>query len=168
MSRFLSSLVSASRRPLLLHMRADLTVQQQEYLGRQYRVIKDPLTLKYYRFEEEEYAILEMLDGKASLEELRHRFEQRFAPQKITLQELHRLIGMLHQASLIVSDSPGQGAQLLRRKRERLRRERFARFTNILSVRFPGFDPDRLLARLNGSLGRLFTVPACAAWGALA
>ena len=107
------SLASGSSRPLLLRKRPDLVVQQQEYLGRRYWVIKDPLALKYYRFEEEEYALLQMLDGQASLDELQSRFEARFAPQRITRQELHQLLGMLHRSSLLLSDAPGQGEQLL-------------------------------------------------------
>ncbi|MCI0358895.1 MAG: hypothetical protein L0211_10485, partial [Planctomycetaceae bacterium] len=57
-----SSLISSSRRPLALRMRADLVVQRQTWQGREYWLVKDPLTLKYYRFEDEEFALLEMLD----------------------------------------------------------------------------------------------------------
>jgi putative peptide zinc metalloprotease protein len=143
-------------------MRADLTIREHAYLGRRYWVIKDPLALKYYRFEEEEFAILEMLDGTLSLEEIQHRFESRFTPQKVTVQELHQLVGMLHRASLVVSDSPGQGKQLLERSRETRRRERIGRLANILNLRFKGFDPDRLLARLNGVFGWYFSLPSLA------
>ncbi|MFV1967253.1 MAG: hemolysin D [Pirellulaceae bacterium] len=152
-------LVSGANRSLRLRMRADLMIQQQSYLGRHYWVVKDPVALKYYRFEEEEFALLEMLDGRAGLEEIQHRFEKRFAPQKITLQELHQLLGMLHRSALVVSDAPGQGPQLLQRHRERSRRERLAAVTNILCVRVRGFDPDRLLTWLNRRLGWLFSLP---------
>ena len=159
MSRFLQSLVSSARRPLLLRMRADLIVREHHYLGRRYWVIKDPLALKYYRFEDEEFAILEMLDGGSSLEVIQQRFEARFAPQKITLQELHQLVGMLHRAALVISDSPGQGKQLLERSRQVRRKERLAWLTNILSMRFKGFDPDWLLTKLNRTCGWYFSLP---------
>lgn len=159
MSRILQSLVSSARRALLLRKRADLVVREQSYLGRRYWVIKDRLALKYYRFEEEEFAILEMLDGTCSLEDIQRRFETRFAPQKITLQELHQLVGMLHRASLVVSDSPGQGRQLLERSRETRTRERWAKLTNLLGLRFKGFDPDRLLTWLNRACGWFFSLP---------
>lgn len=159
-------LVTGAGRPLLLRRRPDLEVRQQSYLGRRYWVIKDPLSLKYYRFEEEEYAILEMLDGQSDLAEIQRRFERRFAPQKITLGELHQLMGMLHRSSLVVSDAPGQGDRLLERRRSRTRRETLAAATNVLSLRFRLFDPDELLGRLDRYLGWLFS-PACAAAGLL-
>ena len=59
-------MTSSSSRPLRLHRRPDLSAHRQSYQGRDYWVIKDPISLKYYRFEEEENALLEMMDGYAS------------------------------------------------------------------------------------------------------
>jgi putative peptide zinc metalloprotease protein len=80
-------------------------------LGRKYWIVKDRLAQKYYRFEEEEFALLEMLDGQASLQDIQAEFERRFAPQKITTYELHQLVSMLHRSALVVSDAAGQGQQ---------------------------------------------------------
>ncbi|HUG69446.1 MAG TPA: hemolysin D [Pirellulaceae bacterium] len=151
---------STGARVLQLRKRADLRIEQQTYLGRHYWVVKDPLALKYYRFEEEEIALLEMLDGQSSLEEIQAQFEERFAPQKITLQELHQLVGMLHRSALVVSDAEGQGPQLLKRHREQARRQRVSSLTNILCIRFKGFDPDRLLGWLDRHVGWFFSA-AC-------
>ena len=69
------SLVSSSARKLPMRMRPDLTATQQRYQGRLYWVVKEPVGLQYYRFQEEEYAILQMLDGQSSLDEIKERFE---------------------------------------------------------------------------------------------
>ena len=151
---------SGNARALQLRMRPDLRIEHQTYLGRHYWVVKDPLALKYYRFEEEEFALLEMLDGQSSLEEIQARFEERFSPQKITLQELHQLVGMLHRSALVVSDAEGQGAQLLKRHVEQARRQRISSLTNILCIRFKGIDPDRFLGWLDRRVGWFFS-PAC-------
>ena len=147
-------------RALQLRMRADLRIEHQTYLGRHYWVVKDPLALKYYRFEEEEIALLAMLDGQSSLEGIQAQFEERFAPQKITLQELHQLIGMLHRSALVVSDAEGQGSQLLKRHNEQARRRRWSSLTNVLCIRCKGVDPDRLLGWLDRRIGWFFS-PAC-------
>lgn len=157
MNQAKQNLVSGSSRPLLLRKRPDLVVQQQEYLGRRYWVIKDPVALKYYRFEEEEYTLLEMLDGQISLDELQYRFEARFAPQRITRQELHQLVGMLHRSSLLLSDAPDQGRQLLQRRRDRSRRARWAALGNVLSIRIPVCDPDGFLGWLHARVGWVFS-----------
>lgn len=139
------SLLSSSARILPIRKRPDLVAQRQNYLGRTYWVIKDPLGLNYYRFQEEEYAILQMLDGRTSLDEIKERFEEDFPPQKITLEELQQFLGMLHRSGLVVANVAGQGAQLRKRRDERKRKEFLAAISNILCIRFKGFDPERLL-----------------------
>ena len=139
------SMVSSSSRPIRMRVRADLTAQRQRYQGRIYWVVKDPIGLNYFRFQEEEYSILNMLDGEVSLEEVKWRFEKQFPPQKITVEELDRLVGMLHRSNLVVADVTGQGTELEKRGVERKRKERFAKWTNILAIRFKGIDPDRVL-----------------------
>mgnify|MGYP000305706262 CR=1 FL=1 len=103
-----SNLISSASRPLRLRRRADMTAQRQSYQGTSFWVVKDPLALKYYRFHDEEYALLSMLDGTCSLDQLRRNFERRFAPQKISLEERTAFIGPLHPSGLDVSDYPGQ------------------------------------------------------------
>ena len=81
------SLVSSSARALPVRVRPDLSAKQQRYLGQMYWVVKEPIGLKYFRFQEEEYAILHMLDGQSSLDEIKVEFENRFPPQKIILRQ---------------------------------------------------------------------------------
>lgn len=155
-----SAMTSSSGRPLRLHCRPDLIIQQQSYQGRDYWVVKDPISLKYYRFEEEEYALLEMLDGRSSPDQIKRRFDYRFAPQKITMQELYQFAGMLYRSSLLVSDAPNQGVELLQRGEKTRKAERRQSLTNILSIRYKGFDPDQLLTVMNRYVGWFFTWPA--------
>ena len=145
MSTLADNLVSSSSRILRLRARADLTAKKQVYQGKTYWVVKDPVALTYFRFQEEEYAILNMLDGTSSLDQIKRRFEREFPPQKSTVEELDRLIGMLHKSSLVVSDARGQGAALKTRGTERRRQEMLASMSNVLAIRFKGFDPDRFL-----------------------
>ena len=107
--------------------------------------MKEPVGLKYYRFQEEEFAILQMLDGESSYQDLKQQFESEFTPQRITLHDLQHFIGMLHRSGLVVSDSPGQGRQLKRRRDEKARRELIGKLSNVLAIRFKGIDPERIL-----------------------
>ncbi len=145
MATLADSIVSSSSRRLAIRMRPDLKARRQRYQGRVYWVVKDPVGLQYYRFEEEEFSILQMLDGEVSLDELAERFEAEFPPQTIRVEELQNFIGMLHRSGLVLSDSPGQGGQLKKRRDERKRKEMIGAATNILSFRFKGFDPERIL-----------------------
>ena len=142
-----------------MRMRADLTAVQQSYQGRDYWVVKDPLTLKYFRFEEEEFRLLKMLDGVTSPDQIKRRFDYDFAPQKITMQELYQFVGMLFRSSLLVSDSPNQGVELKKRGDKSAAAGWKSQLTNILSIRFRGFDPDRLLEAMNPYTAWFFTWP---------
>lgn len=159
---------ASNDRPLRLRKRHDLVAKSQEYLGRRYWVVKDPLRLKYYRFEEEEYSILESLNGQTSLEEIRRGFERRFAPQKLTAQELHRLVTMLHRAALVISDMSGQGEQLLERARKEAKKKWLSAASQLLSFRFRGVNPDRTLSWIDAWVGWVFSWPAFAMALALA
>jgi len=156
------SLLSSSARKLRIRVRPDLSAQRQRYQGRTFWVIKDPVGLHYFRFQEEEYAILQMLDGETSLDEIKERFEGDFPPQKITLEEIQHFLGMLHHSGLILAGVQGQGAQLLKRRGERRRRELLGVITNILCIRFKGIDPERMLAWLYPKVRWLFSPAALA------
>jgi putative peptide zinc metalloprotease protein len=139
------SLLSSSARKLPIRKRPDLVARRQQYLGRTYWVVKEPVGLNYFRFQEEEFAILQMLDGETSLDEIKERFEAEFPPQKITLEELQQFLGTLHRSGLVVANVPGQGQQLGKRRGERRRKELINSVSNILCLRFKGLDPERLL-----------------------
>jgi putative peptide zinc metalloprotease protein len=160
MATLADSLVSSSSRKLPIRKRPDLEARRQRYQGQVYWVVKDPVGLQYYRFEEEEYAILQMLDGQSSLDEIGDRFEREFPPQTIRTEELQQFIGMLHRSGLVVTDAPGQGQQLVKRRGERKRQELIATATNILSLRFKGIDPERFFNVVYPFVRWFFTVPA--------
>jgi putative peptide zinc metalloprotease protein len=154
------SLISSASRPLPLRMRPDLSMRLHRYQGRPYWVVKEPIGLKYFRFQEEEFAILKMLDGNSSYESIKERFESEFAPQRITLQDLQHFIGMLHRSGLVAADAPGQGRQLKRRRDEYRRRELLGRLSNVLALRFKGIDPERLLNWMYPYIGWYFSKTA--------
>jgi len=157
MSTLADSLVSSSSRPLAVRRRLDISAREQQYQGQAYWVLKDPLRLKYYRLEPEEYWLWQQLDGTLSLAELCERFEAKFRPQRLSLAELQQFLSSLHAHNLVLSDAPEQGAALLERQREGARRARTERLTNVLAIRFQGIDPDRLLQWLYPRVSWMFS-----------
>jgi putative peptide zinc metalloprotease protein len=154
------SLVSSSARALAVRMRPDLAALQQRYQGQLYWVVKEPVGLHYFRFQEEEYAILQMLDGQISLDEIKIEFERRFPPQKITVEELGHFVGTLHRNGLVISNVAGQGEQLRKRRSDKRWRELLSQFSNILALRFKGIDPERLLNWLYPKMAWIYSGPA--------
>jgi putative peptide zinc metalloprotease protein len=160
MTTLAESLISSTSRPLTLRMRPDLTARRHRYHGRTFWVVKEPVGLNYFRFHEEEYAILCMLDGRTSLEDIKEQFEVQFAPQKITYHDLLQFVGMLHRSGLVITDAAGQGQQLVKRRHERAVQQRLATLANILSIRFKGIDPERFFNFIYPYIRWFFTVPA--------
>jgi putative peptide zinc metalloprotease protein len=154
---------ASTTRPVGLRRRGDLVVNRQIHQGQAWWVVKDPIALAYFRFRPEEYALLDMLDGRTSLDDLKARFEARFPPRRITVEELARFIATLHRSGLVIGDRPGQGPQLFERRRQRIWKQWMAWLANIMSLRFRGIDPDRLLERLDPWFGWLFSPPAIVA-----
>ena len=157
MTTMADSLVNSAMRPLRLRRRPDLESRRHRYDGRAYWVVKEPVGLNYFRFHEEEFAILNMLNGQTSLQQIRESFQAEFAPQRISLQDLQQFVGMLHRSGLVISHAGGQGRQLRRRGDQKRKKELIGKFVNVFAIRFRGIDPERILNRLLPWFGWLFT-----------
>lgn len=151
---------TAETRPLPLRRRVDLDCREQHIGGTKYWHVKDPVSLRYYQLRPEEHAVLMMLDGETSLRNIRRRFEQQFAPQRLSLSQLQSFLAMLHGSGLIVSDSPGQAAYLIEKQRATQKQQFIGRFMNLLAIRFRGYDPQRLLNWLH-PMTRFLFAPWC-------
>src|SRR5271166_6702279 len=145
------------RKKVRLRVRGDLNIAPQKYEGKTYYVIKDPVSLRYYRFKEQEHYLLELMDGAHTLDEAQKEFEKRFRPERLTLEDLEQFGQQLLTVGLAHNESPQAGQQLYDRRKKRLRREWMATLTNILYIKIPIFDPDKLLTRMLPYLQWIFT-----------
>jgi putative peptide zinc metalloprotease protein len=159
MATLADSLISSTSRAVKLRMRPDLTARKQRYHGKTYWVVKEPIGLNYFRFHEEEFAILNMLDGRTSLDDIKQQFEAEFTPQKVTFGDLQQFVGMLHRNGLVISEASGQGKQLRRRRDQKKWKELMGTFSNVFAVRFRGVDPERFLNWLYQYTGWFFRWP---------
>jgi putative peptide zinc metalloprotease protein len=139
------SMRPSSQRPVPLKGRDDLVVQVIEYKQVPYPVIKDPCALKYYRLQPEQYAALQLLDSKRSLEEIRDALQSEFPTVPFTLRSVQQLIQDLHEKGLLLSDRPGRGIALLQTRRERKWKQFWNVLKNPMYIRLPGWDPERFL-----------------------
>src|SRR3954449_5156822 len=130
---------------LRVKLRTDLVIQPQFYEGMTHYVIKDPLALKYFRFKIEEYFLLQQFDGKQTLQDVKKAFERKYRPQTISIEDLTRFVAQLHEAGIIQIDSGEQAKVLIRRRRKNRWRKFWGFMANILFIKIPVIDPERLL-----------------------
>jgi putative peptide zinc metalloprotease protein len=148
----------STRRPIPLEKRPYLDCRELGAGGKRYWVIKDATRLKYFRLQPEQYEILNLLDGKRSLEDVRRELIKKFPYVRPSVTDLQQLAIDLYRQGMAQSTRPGQGPALV--KQAVLSREErvLAALSNVLSLRIPGFDCDRLLTRLVPYLGWVFTL----------
>src|SRR6266436_5431210 len=78
------------RKYVRLRVRGDLGITPQKYEGRTYFVVKDPVSLRYYRFKEQEHFLIKLMDGRHTLDDAQKAFERRFRPERLTLEDLEQ------------------------------------------------------------------------------
>ena len=97
------------------------------------------------------------MDGKHTLEETQKAFEKPFRPDRLTLEDLEGFSQQLLQAGLVQNETAQAGKQLFENRRKQRRLQRIATFTNILYIKIPVFDPEKLLNRMLQYLWWMFT-----------
>ncbi len=145
------------RKMVRLRRRADLAIVPQRYEGRMYFVVKDPVSLRYYRFKEQEHYLLHLMDGGHTMDQCQKSFEDRFRPERLRLEDLEQFGQQLLQMGLVQNESPQAGKQLYEHRTKRIRMEWMQTLTNILYIKLPIFDPEKLLTHMLPFLWWMFT-----------
>src|SRR5207248_11044138 len=89
------------RKLVRLRVRSDLGITPQKYEGRTCYVVKDPVALRYYRFNDQEFFVVQHFDGQHTLEETQKEFEKKFRPHRLTLEDLEHFAQQLLTAGLV-------------------------------------------------------------------
>jgi putative peptide zinc metalloprotease protein len=136
------------RKKVRPRLRPNLVLTPQEQAGQACTVVKDPVCLAYYRLDERQRFIAGLLDGSHTLEQIQAAYERRYAPERLSLEELENFTAQLLHSGLAQSEAPLAGRLLFDRSQKQRRARRRAALLNFLSIRIPLLDPDHLLGRL--------------------
>jgi putative peptide zinc metalloprotease protein len=145
------------RKQVRLCLRGDLALTSEVCAGGTFYVVKDPVSMRYFRFDEYDYFLIRRLDGSRTLDEIRKAFERRYRPRRLTLEALEQFGQTLLKEGLAAHALPQAGKQLYERGRRRLLFDRLRSWTNVLYMEFPLFEPDALLGRVVRRLSWVFT-----------
>ena len=91
------------------------------------------------------------------MEEVQEAFEDEFKPMRLEPADLEGFARQLVTAGLVQNEQPGAAQHLFERRAKQRRMRRLATFTNILYLKIPVFDPDRLLTWMFQYLSWIFT-----------
>jgi putative peptide zinc metalloprotease protein len=142
--------------PIALRARGDLVARPQTFRGRRHWCVKDPVSLSYFHLSDLEYSLLRRLDGRATLGSL-ERAVERESGAPAGAEQIGTFLGSLARNGLAVAEAAGGGAALWRRRVAARRSRARNFFPALLSLRFRGVDPSRLLRRLEAAFGWAFS-----------
>ena len=148
--------------------RHDLVIQEQQHEGQTRYFVKDPLSLKYFRFAPAEFLVFQLLDGKRTLQEVRHEFARQFTLQDITDREILALVQRWQQANLLQESGDMASTRVLAAQQRARASRWFGWMSNILYMKIRAFDPDPLLNRIYPWVRWLFQpIGICLALGTM-
>lgn len=145
-------------------LRTIVQVSRQQYRGRTWHVITDPTSNEYFRLDSPAYYFLGLLDGERSVARAWARTQEQLGDAAPTQGEAIHLLGRLYVCNLIQADLPPDAAGMFDRLRKRRRKEIGGRLVNLLFVRLPIFDPDRILDRWVRLFGWVFSKAGVVFW----
>ncbi len=136
------------KKSVRVRLRPNLILSKQHQAGQTYFVVKDPISLNYFRLDERQRFLVGMMDGAHTLEEIRKAYQRRYRPHRLSLEELENFTYLLLNSGLVQNESPRAGARLYQRAEKQRRAVRTNAWLNFLNIKLPLFDPDRLLGAL--------------------
>jgi putative peptide zinc metalloprotease protein len=145
-------------------LRSHARVHRHEYRGERWYVVTDGLSRRAHRFGAEAYYVLGLMNGRRSLQEIWEAATARFGEEAPTQDDIIQLLGQLHTAEVLQCEVTPDIDELLRRSQLVARRSRLAKLMSPLAIKFPLFDPDRLLQRLLPWYRPLFGPLGAALW----
>lgn len=149
----------SSFRPVPLRARPDLEYERFDDGPDAGWSVKDPLGLQFHRLEPAQFAVLQRLDGRRSLRDLRAEVNRDFPAVGFTLDELQSLIVDLHQKGLVLSERIGQARTLKQRVSKERGRKLLGLLGQVLFLRLPGWNPMQTLTWLLPRVRWIYSTP---------
>lgn len=154
----------ASLRP---RVRATVQIRKQYYRGVKWFVVRDPANNDHFRMNEAGYAFVALLDGRRTVEDAWKICLEKLGDDAPTQGEALGLLGQLYTSNLLCGDLPADCETLFARYKKRRMREIGATLGNLLFIRIPLFDPNRILDGLDKTFGWIFSWVGFTLWVAI-
>lgn len=136
--------------------------------GQTLHVLEQPGRGRSFRLTPVQYAVVALMDGRRTLDEIWHLAGERLGDAAPTQDQTIQLLDRLHEADLLLSGKRSGVASLLERRRREDRGKRLRRWLEPLCWRLPLVNPSRWLESLEPLARLLFSRGAAALWGLVA
>ncbi len=135
---------AADLRPRL---RSHTQFHHHVYRGTDWYILQDNSTGRFHRFSREAYAIVGLMDGKATMQEIWEAAGERLGDDMPTQGEVISLLSYLHQNDILQSDKPPDIRDLAKRRRKEKASRWIAMARSPAAMSFPVWDPNSFLEK---------------------
>jgi putative peptide zinc metalloprotease protein len=137
-------------------LRSHAHVHRQRFRGKAWYVLRDSASGKLHRFSPGAYQVLQLMDGRRSIDGIWQEVAAATGVDAPTQDEVIELLSKLHAGDLLQTDLPPDVAELTERGAKQKRQKRLQSFINPMSIRIPLWDPDPFLNRTWPAVAWLF------------
>jgi len=145
-------------------LRSHALIHRHLYRGQIWYVLQDRSSGRFHRFSPIANVVIGLIDGERTLAQVWELACERLGDDVPTQDEVIGMLGALHRADVLRTDIRPDMQELQQRHQKQQRMKIKQYLQNPLSLRFPLFDPDRLLSWMNGVTHHLFSAPGAVLW----
>ncbi|MEW6358842.1 MAG: efflux RND transporter periplasmic adaptor subunit [Planctomycetota bacterium] len=139
-------------------VRRDLEITEQEHRGEKFYVIKDPLALRYFRLSDLEFRVFRLMDGTNNVDDIKAKIESEFDDVELDVQTILSFAYQLKSINFLERVFVREDRVLYERAQQRKKMlSLWAQIKNILFIKLPLVDPDRLFEWLKPYMRIFFT-----------
>ena len=141
-----------------------IETHRHEYRGLIWYLLEDTTTGRNHRFNPAAYQFIGQLDGKRTVHEIYSQISEQlndFAPGQ---QEIIQILGQLHAADLIKTDTLINTEELFERNIQHKKSQLQQRLTNPVAQKIALWDPEEFLNRHFPRVQWIFSLPVALAW----
>ncbi len=145
-------------------LRSHTRIHHHQYRNEPWYLIQDHITGRFHRFTPETYAVIGLMDGSRTLDQIWDIACEKLGDDMPSQDEVIRLLGQLHRADVIQANLPPDMTELHRRQVKQKRARLLARLRSPLAIKIPLWDPDSFLDKTDWLAKLLFSPLGWAVW----
>ncbi len=149
---------------LKVSLRPTVRGRRQVFRGELWHVLYDPFNNTFFRLRPEAWDFVSRLQPDRTVEAVWEEALQRSPDQAPGQEDVLQLLTQLYYANLLYFKRPADSAKLFERYRKRRQREIKSKLLSIMFMRFPLFDPDRMLKKNLFFIKLIFGIPGAVIW----
>lgn len=145
-------------------LHSHIEINRHDYRGLIWYLLEDTTTGRNHRFNPAAYQFIGLLDGHRSVQEIYTQLEKQLKDYAPGQEDIIRLMGQLHAADLVQTDTLIDTEELFERQGQHKSSKLKQRFSNPIAQKVPLWDPEAFLTKHFNKVGWLFSTWVAIAW----